>query len=169
MDGFSLRRPVDPGRYPLASIARGLDRSPVLHALFPTEAELRGFLEAVEIEVEESDGYCWVDDTDGHVVVCAPYLNSAEEVYLYLDLCHELVHVKQWREGREIYDRRYPYVERPTELEAWKLTIQEARRLALGDAEIAEYLRLDWVSAADHERFLRALGVGRPQGGSAGG
>ncbi len=147
---------------PLQALAEGLESSLALAEAFPREAERRAFLDSVVVEVDSSQGYMWVSDVDGHVHISGPYLRSAPEIALYLDLCHELIHVKQYREGRELFDRRYKYVDRPTEVEAWRLTVMEARRLHLSEEEISEYLRVEWVPLDDHERLLRVLGV-RPR------
>ena len=44
-------------------------------------------------------------------------------------------------------------VERPTEIEAYRYTVQEARRLGLSDERICEYLKTEWMSDRDL-RFL---------------
>ncbi len=147
---------------PLRDLAEGLESSLALAETFPREAERRSFLDSVVVEVDSTRGYMWVSDVDGHVHISGPYLRTAPDVTLYLDLCHELIHVKQYREGRELFDRRYKYVDRPTEVEAWRLTVKEARRLGLSEEEISEYLRVEWVLPDDHERLLRVLGV-RPR------
>ena len=79
-----------------------------------------------------------------------------------LDLIHELVHVKQFRDGREIsldFGKRFEYVDRPTELEAYRHTVKEARRLGMSDEEIADYLKVTWLDAAEVRRLARHLGV----------
>ena len=101
-----------------------------------------------------------INDVKGSVIVNAKYLKNGDEVHIYLDVVHELVHIKQHMEGRELWDRKYSYVDRPTELEAYEVTVGEARRLGLKENEIAEYLKVDWVTEEEFERFLKTLGVG---------
>jgi hypothetical protein len=62
-------------------------------------------------------------------------------------------------EGKELWDRRYKYVDRPTEIEAYEVAVAEAHRIGLDDDQIAEYLKVEWVSADDFRRFLKTLDV----------
>jgi hypothetical protein len=80
-------------------------------------------------------------------------------VDIYLDIIHELCHVRQLQEGKELFDPRYSYVERPTEIEAYSYTVQEARRLGLSDERICEYLKTDWMSDEDLKVLAKAVNV----------
>jgi hypothetical protein len=106
--------------------------------------------------------YIWVSDKDGHLIVNANYLKEGETRDIYLDLIHELVHVKQFRDGRELslnFGKRFEYVDRPTELEAYRHTIKEARKLGMRDKEIVDYLRITWLDEEEVRRLARNLGV----------
>ena len=98
-------------------------------------------------------------DEDGHVNIGKEYLAHGEEEYLYLDILHELVHVRQFREGRELFDTKYEYVERPTEVEAYEFVVREARILGFSDARIYDYLQVEWVTKGQQEDLARRLGV----------
>ncbi len=104
-------------------------------------------------------GYMNVSDADGHLLVGAFYFNNGDMVDIYLDVIHELVHVKQFMEGRELFESGYSYVERPTEIEAHRYAVEEARRLGLSDKRIFQYLRTEWMSDADLRRLARTLNV----------
>jgi hypothetical protein len=86
-------------------------------------------------------------------------LNNGDRLDIYLDLIHELVHVKQFMDGRELFDVHYSYTERPTEVEAYRHTVEEARRLGLNDARICQYLKTEWISDQDLKRLANAVGV----------
>ena len=106
--------------------------------------------------------YIWVSNKDGHLIANANYLKRGEIRAIYLDLIHELVHVKQFNDGRELsldYGKRFEYVERPTELEAYKHTIKEARRLGMTDKEIVDYLEVTWLDEEELRRLAKNLGV----------
>jgi hypothetical protein len=106
--------------------------------------------------------YIWVSDKDGHLIANANYLKHGETRAIYLDLIHELVHVKQFRDGREIslrIGKKFEYVDRPTELEAYKHTVKEARRLGMSDDEIVDYLKLTWLDEEEVRRLAKHLGV----------
>jgi hypothetical protein len=123
-----------------------------------TEAVLRN----LKVDFIWFGGYMFVDSFNGHLVVSARYLNSGDKVDIYLDLIHELCHVKQFMEGKELFDSRYRYVERPTEVEAYRYTVQEARRLGLSDERICEYLKTEWMSDKDLKFLAKAANVKCP-------
>ena len=104
-------------------------------------------------------GYMGVNALNGHLMVNSKYLNKGDKIDVYLDIIHELVHVKQYKEGKELFDGRYSYTERPTEVEAYRYTVQEARRLGLSDKRICQYLRTEWMSDAAFKHLAKTLGV----------
>jgi hypothetical protein len=104
-------------------------------------------------------GYMGVDNASGHLFVNSNYLKNGDKIDIYLDIVHELCHIKQHMEGRELFDGRYDYVDRPTEVEAYRYTVQEARRLGLSDQRILEYLKTEWMSREDLEKLAKHVGV----------
>jgi hypothetical protein len=62
-------------------------------------------------------------------------------------------------EGKELFDSQYEYIERPTEIEAYRYTVQEARRLGLSDKRICQYLKTEWMSDSDLKRLAKVLDV----------
>ena len=103
-------------------------------------------LSHLKVELSWIFGYMYVDGSDGHLVISKNYLNNGNKTDIYLDLIHELCHVKQFMDGRELFDPRYDYVERPTEIEAYRYAVQEARRFGLSEERICRYLRTEWMS-----------------------
>jgi hypothetical protein len=104
-------------------------------------------------------GYMGVDDNDGHLRVNGRYLNSGDKTEIYLDVVHELCHVKQHLEGKELFSPRYYYVDRPTEVDAYRYTVKEAKRLGLSDERILSYLQTEWMSDSDLERLVKNIGI----------
>ena len=104
-------------------------------------------------------GYMGVDDNDGHLMVNKSYLNSGDKTDIYLDVVHELCHVKQHLDGKELFNPRYDYVDRPTEVEAYRYTVKEAKRLGLSDERILCYLQTEWMSDEDVERLVKNIGI----------
>jgi hypothetical protein len=94
--------------------------------------------------------------------VSAYYLNNGDLIDIYLDVIHELVHVRQFMEGKKLFDDNYRYVERPTEIEAYRYAVEEARRLRLSDEKILQYLKTEWMSADDLRRLAKVLNVKCP-------
>jgi hypothetical protein len=104
-------------------------------------------------------GYMGVDDNDGHLMVNKSYLNSGDKTDIYLDVVHELCHVKQHLDGKELFNPRYDYVDRPTEVEAYRYTVKEAKRLGLSNQRIRRYLQTEWMSDEDLERLVKNIGI----------
>jgi hypothetical protein len=75
-----------------------------------------------------------------------------------LDIIHELVHVRQFMEGKELFDSDFTYIERPTEVEAYRVAVEEAKRLGLSEERICAYLKTEWMSAKDFKRLTKSLG-----------
>jgi len=107
-------------------------------------------------------GYMGVSDEDGHLMVSTYYLKHGNAKEIYLDLIHELVHVKQFMDGEELFDDSFEYVDRPSEIEAYRHTIQEARRIGMSETEIYNYLKVYWMSNAEVAKLAEKLGVRLP-------
>lgn len=120
-------------------------------------------LRSLRVEFSGMRGYMGVSDLDGHLVVSAHYLNAGNEVDIYLDIIHELVHVKQFMDGKRLFDRDFTYIQRPTEIEAYRHAVIEARRMGLQDDEICEYLKTEWMSDEDLRQLAKTLNVKCPQ------
>lgn len=86
-------------------------------------------------------------------------MRNADAHYLYLDVIHELVHVKQYLDGKELFDESYSYVDRPTEIEAYRCAVEVARKIGMTDDVIADYLYVEWITRNDHARLLKTLEV----------
>ncbi len=157
-----VNRKVKAGAYPILDVFPGLDRTQAFRALFPDglRAEV---LRDCKIDVVPEDAYMYIDDGPGNVCAGLGYLQTGDERTIYLDILHELTHIRQWHQGMELWDRRYAYVDRPTEIEAYEVAVQEARRLGMTDGEIADYLRVEWTSREDHVRLCKRLSVKIPE------
>ena len=102
-------------------------------------------------------GYMGVSDVDGHMLISSYHLANSEFRVLYLDIIHELVHVKQFKEGKELFSSEYEYVDSPVEIEAYKHTVREARRIGMTDEEIKEYLKVEWIDDEAHKRLVETV------------
>ena len=158
MDTPRVNRKVTPGRWPILDVFIGLDKSKAFRGLFP-DGLREEVLRDCKIHVVPEDMYMYIDDRPGHVVAGLNYLKHGEARFLYLDILHELTHIRQWHDGRELWDRKYAYVDRPTEVEAYEVAVKEARRLGMSDRQISDYLRVEWTSREEHERLCKHLRV----------
>jgi hypothetical protein len=156
---FTANRSLPEGSYGLRAVFSGLDDVEPLIKCMGGPSTLKQILDRTRVTLKEEDGYMYVNDEDGSLVVGLEYLKSGKAVHLYLDVIHELVHVKQFLEGRNLFDNRYTYVDRPTEIEAYQCCVEEGRKIGMSEGAIAEYLYVEWISKADHTRLLKALRV----------
>jgi len=143
--------------YPFTDYFKGFEKVEAVRRIFGEKTD--EVLRNLRVEFNSRWGYMGVNNRNGHLMVSAEYLSKGDIVDIYLDVIHELVHVKQFIEGRELFDNRFGYVERPTELEAYRHALEEARKLGLSDERICEYLRTEWMSDKDLKRLAKALNV----------
>ncbi len=149
---FWIKRSLSIGTYKLTEISKGLEISSALKKVF--RKNLAKFLDSIELTISKKPWIIWVDDKTGRVMINRDYLKDCSKKILYLDLIHELIHVKQFREGKKIFDKKYKYVERPTEIEAYKFTVEEAKRIGMDKKEIEDYLKVEWVDENDHKKLV---------------
>lgn len=140
-----------------ADYFKGLENVKAVRRIFG--GETHEVLSNLRVEFTWIGGYMWVSNTDGHLVISSRYLKEGSRVDIYLDLIHELVHVKQFMEGKELFDENYSYADRPTEIEAYRYSVEEARNLGLSDDRICEYLKTEWMSNEDLRRLAASLKV----------
>jgi len=176
--GFSVNRSLGPGRYELLEVFPGLDKLPAFATLSAKDPDgPKGILKA-SVEVVKADIWMYVaprtmpdmphsrdrwnpvisGDADV-VVVGHSHLAESAAILLYMDILHELCHVAQRHKGIELWDPKYEYVDRPTELEAYQFVIDEARGLGATKPFLKEYLKVEWVSEEDYQRLLQKMGL----------
>jgi len=137
-------------------IFKGFEKVAAVRAIFGEKTDT--VLQNLKVEVTWF-GYMGVDNEDGHMFVNGRYLNEGDKTDIYLDVVHELCHVKQWMEHRELFDPEYDYVDRPTEIEAYRYTVQEAIRIGLDRKRILGYLKTEWMSQQDLNRLVKNMGI----------
>ncbi len=152
-----INRDAPIGSVPFKDVFGGFEKVAAVRSIFGSDTN--DVLSALQVDIEDGRGYMRINDEKGSVIVNTKYLKEGDETHLYLDVIHELVHVRQHMEGEELWDKRYAYVDRPTELEAYRVALNEARRVGLGEREIVDYLKVSWVTDEEFVRLLTTLGV----------
>jgi GNAT superfamily N-acetyltransferase len=142
---------------PFAEVFSGFEAIETVRGLFGPDTE--EVISKLKISLDSPRGYLRVDGETGNIIINPEYLKTGHERHLYLDVIHELAHVKQFREGKELYDRRFAYFERPTEIEAYRVAVEEARRIGMDKEEIVEYLRVEWVTEEEFMRFVSMMRI----------
>jgi hypothetical protein len=143
--------------HPFSDYFRGFDKVEAVRRIFGDKTEQ--VLRDLKVEFIWAGGYMGVNSANGHLMVSPKYLNKGDKIDIYLDVIHELVHVRQFMEGKDLFDSHYSYTERPTEVEAYRYTVEEARRLGLSDARICEYLKTEWMSGKELEQLASTVNV----------
>ncbi|MHB1435609.1 MAG: hypothetical protein ACYCPN_06785 [Thermoplasmata archaeon] len=172
---FRVHRSLAPGRYPLLKGFPGLDRIPIAHRIEPDAARRKRLFEETFTQIVEEDMWMYVAPLElppgrppgwnpvvadmDCIVIGLKHLRDSPAIMLFMDIYHELCHVQQRRGGANLFDRGVSYVDRWTEVEAYRLVVEEARRLGTPDDFLREYLQVEWISKEEHLRLLERLGV----------
>ncbi len=147
-------RALPPGRHALRELLPGAAASPGLVRVAADPAARRHLVARAGVEVRGRRGYLFVDVEAPCIVLSERYLRDGDELDLYLDLLHELTHLRQLEDGLDLWDDRFPYVDRPTEVEGYAVAVEEGRRLGMSEREVRRHLSNPWMSAADVRRLL---------------
>src|SRR5712692_7813565 len=153
--GVVINRDFPTGCFPFKDVFGGFGEVDAVRSIFGSKID--EVLTDLEVEIEDGRGYMRINDKKGSIMVNSKYLKEGEETYIYLDVVHELVHIRQHMEGKELWDKRYAYYDRPTELEAYRVALEEARRLGLTEEKIVDYLKVEWATDEEFRRFLITL------------
>lgn len=143
--------------YPFTEFFKGFEKVEAVREIFGEKTD--DVLRNLRVEFAGMRGYMGVSNVDGHLLVSALYLKGGDLVEIYLDIIHELVHVRQFMEGKELFDDRFSYEERPTEVEAYRHAVEEARRLGLSDKRICQYLKTEWMTDEEFKRLAETVNV----------
>jgi hypothetical protein len=135
---------------------RGFEEVDAVKRIFRDETSR--ILAELETEFTFATIYMRVDNSDGRLMINPDYFLKAGITELYLDIIHELVHVKQFLEGK-ISDEEVNYTERPLEIEAYKITVDEARALGIAEEGIIDYLDSDLINSEELKQLAENVGV----------
>jgi hypothetical protein len=136
----------------------GFEKVPAIRALFGEKTD--EILKNLKVEFYSAKfGYMSVSDEDGHLIISAHHLRTSDEAVIYLDVVHELHHVKQFMDGKQIFLLEFEYVDSPIEIEAYIPTVKEARQIGMTDDEIRDYLKIEWITDVQFSRLLGRLGL----------
>lgn len=159
--GTAFPRRVELQFHPFEAYFRGFDKVEAVRGIFgPQTSQV---LRSLKVEFFSSKwGYMGVSDEDGHLLVSAHYLRTGKPRDIYMDVIHELVHVKQFKDGRKLFPEGFEYASARTEIEAYKVCIAEGRRLGMDDRELYKYLKVEWIDEKELRRLARNVGVRAP-------
>jgi hypothetical protein len=62
-------------------------------------------------------------------------------------------------DGKHLFDQRYDYVNNPTEIEAYRYTVLEAKRIGFSNQRILRYLQMEWMSDEEVKCLVTNIGI----------
>ncbi|HTT74299.1 MAG TPA: hypothetical protein VMG99_09205 [Thermoplasmata archaeon] len=176
--GFRVVRNIPVGRHPLLAVFPGLDALPPAERLVADPAKRARLFDETCVEVVDQDLWMYVAPREmpktarrewrpviapgsDCIVVGAGHLRDSSALMLFMDIYHELCHVLQRQGGADLWPPGLSYVQRWTEVEAYRFVVEEARRLGVSNEFLRDYLKVEWISDAEHLRLMDELRVPR--------
>ena len=156
---IEINRGVEPGRRKITDAFPTLRDDPMMLGIFGTLDVVDEVLSTVCLNVVEAPHYMYINRDDGSINSGLGHLRNSDIEVLYLDILHELYHIKQQREGADLYPENVAYVDTPTEIEAYEYTVKAGRHIGMTDSDILNYLYVEFVSHEDHMKLARRLNL----------
>jgi hypothetical protein len=150
-------RTLPSGDHPYRSLLPRIDESPVARRIESPLTSLSKLLADARVRIKQREGYCFVDIVIPAIVLSEAYYQKANPIDLYLDMAHELTHLRQLAEGQNLWDHSLDYVDRPTEIEGYAVAVEEGLRLGMTEAEIIQHLSNPWMSEAETTRLRKNI------------
>jgi hypothetical protein len=148
-------RDLSSGLHPYRSLLPRIGESPALRFIESPKTPIGTLLDSARVQIRRREGYCYVDVKIPAIVLSEEYYSKANPLDLYLDLVHELTHLRQLAEVENIWDHSLDYVDRPTEIEGYAVAVSEGLRLGMDEDEVIRHLSNPWMSELEVNR-LRA-------------
>ncbi|MCI4368428.1 MAG: hypothetical protein L3K09_02550 [Thermoplasmata archaeon] len=175
-DGFEVQRKLALGLHPILDAFPGLDRLPTARRQEHDAGIRKRLFAETSVMLVADDLWMYVAPHDlpkglrrrwkpvvspgtDTIVIGESHLRESPALILFLDIFHELCHIRQRHAGMELFDRNESYVRRPTEVEAYRFVVVEARKLGVSDEVLREYLKVEWITDAEYLELLNELEV----------
>ncbi|MDG6914444.1 MAG: hypothetical protein JRN23_01135 [Nitrososphaerota archaeon] len=155
-----------PALQPFTDYFKGFEKVGAVRRVFGDETE--AVLSRLKIGfISNRQMYMGIRDHDGNIAVGTYHLRHSDERVLYLDVVHELFHIKQWMGDKAWFTREHEkfmgnfdlYYSSPLEVPAYAHTVREAERLGMTRKEIAEYLKMMPVPPRTWNRFIKEMAI----------
>jgi hypothetical protein len=166
------RKTPAPALQPFTDYFKGFEKVGAVRDVFGDETE--EVLARLKVSfISNKQMYMGIRDDDGNIAVGTYHLRHSTTRVLYLDIVHELFHIKQWMEDKEWFTHEHEkfmgdfslYYASPIEVPAYKHAVREAERLGMASNEITEYLKMMPVPPKIWNGFLREMGLGHAASG----
>ena len=166
-----VRDAPDSPLFPFTNYFNGFEQVQAVKEVFGEQTD--DVLENLKVTfVSNRQMYMGIRDQDGNLTVGTYHLKNSDLRTLYLDLVHELFHVKQFREDKRNFRREHQrylkngfdtalYFKSPIEVPAYRHAVDEAKRIGMNFDEISEYLKMGPVDPEVFSRLLDDVGLER--------
>ena len=132
-----------------------LAQSPVAHRVASPATPFGPLMDSARVRIKSGEGYCYVDVQIPAIILFYDYYRQANPLDLYLDLAHELTHLRQLAEGKNLWDHSLHYVDRPTEIEGYAVAVEEGLRLGMTEDDVLKHLSNPWLNSSEVERLRK--------------
>jgi len=161
------RQTPPPKFFPFTDYFKGFEKVQAVRSVFGEETEkVLGDLKIGFISLKYM--YMGIRDEDGSISVGTYHLKHSDLRTLYLDIIHELFHIRQWQEDKKYFEEEHRkfmgnwslYYASPIEVPAYRHTVREAERIGMRRGEIIEHLKMGPTSQKAFAKFLKAMELG---------
>ena len=152
---YQITRNLGLGSYKITEVVGGLENSVALKGIYG--CKLKKILNTTYVDVVSKPWQIWVDRETKRTTVNKDYLSETESGILYLDFVHEMIHIWQIVEGEDVFDRNVSYADASTEIEAYRYTIEDAKRIGFSRIDMVNYLKVRWITDKEHSRLVKAV------------
>ena len=150
-----VTRGLPSGDHPYRKLLPRIEESPVRRRIGTGRTPFGQLVDDAIVRIKKKQrGYCYVDVAVPAVTVTEHYYKNGNGLDLYLDLTHELTHLRQHLEGEDVWQHHIDYVDRPTEVEGYAVAVEEGRRLGMSETDIVKHLSNPWMSEEEVARLL---------------
>jgi len=145
------------GLHPYLAVLPRAAESPGLRRIAADPVVREALLGQARVRISAIPGYAFIDTRTPCINLSWIYWKLGSDLDLYLDLLHELTHLRQLQEGADLWDKNFSYVDRVTEIEAYAVAVEEGRRLGMTDREVVRHLHNPWMSRRDVARLQQHI------------
>jgi hypothetical protein len=150
-------RTLGRGTHPYRSLLPRFEESPAARRVESEAFPIGSLLDSARVRIKAHKGYCFVDVQSPAIVLSEDYYARANPLDLYLDLAHELTHLRQLAEGKNLWDHSIHYVDRPTEIEGYAVAVEEGVRLGMTEADVIHHLSNPWLNSDEVARLRKNI------------
>jgi hypothetical protein len=152
-----VNRSLGCGLHPYRLLLPRFEESPTVRRIETPDIPIGPLLDEARVKIKKGEGYLYVDVKIPAIILIEDYYHKANALDLYIDLAHELTHVRQMLEGKNIWDHSLDYVDRPTEIEGYAVAVEEGIRLGMTEEQVIQHLSNPWLSDEEVIRLRRNI------------